>query len=101
MGKSAQKPNAGTFSQQLVVRQFLKIVAVVICELIALTPKTVRQQREMIRTVLRQFFQNLETICNPSLYGVFFLNRNYVPCNVTENPKTKDKSLLSTSSAGQ
>ena len=70
MGKSAPKPTAGTFGQQLVIRQFLKIVAVVICELIALTPKITRQQREMIRAILRQFFRNFETICNPSLYGV-------------------------------
>ena len=27
----------------------------------------------MICTILRQFFQNFETICNPSLYGVFVL----------------------------
>ena len=68
--KSKQKIGAGTFGQQLVIRQFLKIVAVVICELIALTPKITHQQREMICAILRQFFQNFETICNPSLYGV-------------------------------
>ena len=70
MGKSAQKPTAGTFGQQLVIRQFLKIVAVVMRKLIALTPKITHPQRKMICAILRQFFQNLETICNPSLYGV-------------------------------
>ena len=70
--KVPKKPTAGTFGQQLVIRQFLKIVAVVICELIALTPKITHQQREMICVILRQFFQNFETICNPSLYGVFY-----------------------------
>ena len=68
--KSKQKIGAGTFGQQLVIRQFLKIVAVVIRKLIALTPKITHQQREMICVILRQFFQNFETICNPSLYGV-------------------------------
>ena len=70
MGKSAPKPTAGTFGQQLVIRQFLKIVAVVIRKLIALTPKITHQQRKMICAILRQFFQNFETICTPSLYGV-------------------------------
>ena len=68
--KSKQKIGAGTFGQQLVIRQFLKIVAVVIRKLIALTPKITHQQRKMICAILRQFFQNFETICNPSLYGV-------------------------------
>jgi len=99
VGKSAQKPTAGTFGQQLVIRQFLKIVAVVIRKLIALTPKITHQQRKMICAILRQFFQNFETICNPSLYGVFWLNRNYVPRKVTENPKSRAKSSLSTSAA--
>ena len=70
---SKQKIGAGTFGQQLVIRQFLKIVAVVIHELIVLTPKIAHPQMEMICAILRQFFQNFETICNPSLYGVFFL----------------------------
>ena len=69
-GLIRNKPTAGTFGQQLVIRQFLKIVAVVIHELIVLTPKIAHPQREMICTILRQFFQNFETICNPSLYGV-------------------------------
>ena len=68
--KNKQKIGAGTFGQQLVIRQFLKIVAVVIRKLIALTPKITHQQRKMICAILRQFFQNFETICNPSLYGV-------------------------------
>jgi len=51
-------------------KNFLEIVAVVIRKLIALTPKITHQQREMICAILRQFFQNFETICNPSLYGV-------------------------------
>ena len=68
--KSNQKIGAGSFGQQLVIRQFFKIVAVVICELIALTSKIAHQQREMICAILRQFSQNFETICNPSLYGV-------------------------------
>ena len=68
--KSKHKIGAGTFGQQLVIRQFLKIVAVVIRKLIALTPKITHQQRKMICAILRQFFQNFETIYNPSLYGV-------------------------------
>jgi len=75
VGKSAPKPTAGTFGQQLVIRQFLKIVAVVIRKLIALTPKITHQQRKMICAILRQFFQNLETICNPSLYGVLMYGK--------------------------
>ena len=51
-------------------KNFLEIVAVVIRKLIALTPKITHQQRKMICAILRQFFQNFETICNPSLYGV-------------------------------
>ena len=68
--KGKQKIGAGTSGQQLVIRQFLKIVAVVIRKLIALTPKITHQQRKMICAILRQFYQNFETICNPSLYGV-------------------------------
>ena len=73
--KSKQKIGAGTFGQQLVIRQFLKIVAVVIRKLIALTPKITHQQREMICVILRQFFQNFETICNPSLYDVLIYGK--------------------------
>ena len=63
--KSKQKIGAGTFGQQLVIRQFLKIVAVVICELIALTPKIAHRQREMICAILRQFFKTLKRFAIP------------------------------------
>ena len=41
----------------------------------------------------------VSTNCNPSLYGVFWLIRNYVPRKITENPKSMAKSSLSTSAA--
>ena len=41
----------------------------------------------------------VSTNCNPSLYGVFCLIRNYVPRKITENPKSRAKSSLSTSAA--
>ena len=47
------------------------------------------------------FSKIISTNCNPSLYGVFCLSRNYVPRKITENPKTKVKSLLSISAAEQ
>ena len=108
-------------------KNFIESNAVVIRKLISLTPKNTRQQREMIRVFLRCFLQKLfhkllrwspklvlandtymqcskallwlSTSHNPSLYGVFWLNRNYVPRKVTENPKSRAKSLLSTSAA--
>ena len=69
-GQKCPKTHRRDVRSTLCTKNFLKIVAVVICELIALTPKITHQQREMICAILRQFFQNFETICNPSLYGV-------------------------------
>ena len=70
MGKSAQKPTAGTFGQQLVIVSFSKLSHGAMRKPFARAPKITHQQREMICAILRQFFQNFETICNPSLYGV-------------------------------
>ena len=68
--KSKQKIGAGTFGQQLVIVSFLKLSHGAIRKPFAQAPKITHPQREMICAILRQFFQNFETICNPSLYGV-------------------------------